>query len=241
MGLNKLEKNFRVQLNQREINPTPAAWDRLDAMLTVAEEEKVKPIFNWVYIAASIIGFLAIGYVFLNNPSEVVDAKRNEVVIDNTTPSTKKDSLIKEQQMLIPIQKKEKSIAVSQSASQKQSIVNSNAQQFINQTAKQSNPIANSSVANASDVELQAEKSAIDQKIIEIVQNQLAQSSQENAITEREREAKTAAINVNAASLLSKVDSELEISFREKAIMKINKNYKAVKVALANRNQTNKQ
>ena len=46
-------------------------------------------------------------------------------------------------------------------------------------------------------------------------------------------------IKVNASNLLSEVDGELELSFREKVINKINKNYKTVKVALDTRNQQN--
>jgi hypothetical protein len=41
---------------------------------------------------------------------------------------------------------------------------------------------------------------------------------------------------VNAKSLLSQVDGEVEYTFREKMLKKINKNYQEVKVALANRN-----
>ena len=43
-------------------------------------------------------------------------------------------------------------------------------------------------------------------------------------------------VKVDAKSLLSQVDGEVEQTFREKVITKINKNYKEVKVALANRN-----
>jgi hypothetical protein len=43
-------------------------------------------------------------------------------------------------------------------------------------------------------------------------------------------------IKVDAKSLLSQVDGEVEQTFREKVITKINKNYKEVKEALANRN-----
>jgi hypothetical protein len=45
------------------------------------------------------------------------------------------------------------------------------------------------------------------------------------------------AVKVNPNTLLSQVDGELELSFREKVINKVNKNYQTVKVALANRNQ----
>ena len=44
-------------------------------------------------------------------------------------------------------------------------------------------------------------------------------------------------MHVDAGNLLSQVDGELELSFREKVIGKINKNYQTIKVALANRNQ----
>ena len=44
-------------------------------------------------------------------------------------------------------------------------------------------------------------------------------------------------VKVSANSLLSQVDGELDQSFRDKVLNKINKNYKEVKVALATRNQ----
>jgi len=40
MEPNKLETQIKEQLNAREIQPSEMAWDRLDAMLTVAEEKK---------------------------------------------------------------------------------------------------------------------------------------------------------------------------------------------------------
>ena len=47
---------------------------------------------------------------------------------------------------------------------------------------------------------------------------------------------KTPSIKVNASSLLSQVDGEVEHTFREKIFTRINKNYQQVKVAVANRN-----
>ena len=43
-------------------------------------------------------------------------------------------------------------------------------------------------------------------------------------------------IHVNPDNLLSQVDDELELSFREKVINKVNRNYQTLKVALDNRN-----
>jgi hypothetical protein len=44
-------------------------------------------------------------------------------------------------------------------------------------------------------------------------------------------------VKVSASNLLSEVDKELTLSFRQKVIRKIDKNYKTVKLALINRNQ----
>lgn len=43
-------------------------------------------------------------------------------------------------------------------------------------------------------------------------------------------------INVDAKNLLSEVDTELDMSFRERVLNTVNKNYKSVKEAVANRN-----
>ncbi len=48
---------------------------------------------------------------------------------------------------------------------------------------------------------------------------------------------KVAAVKVDANSLLSEVDGELEQTFREKVISRIGKSYQNAKSALANRNQ----
>lgn len=58
MAPNKLDNQFRKGLENQEIQPSPVAWDRLDAMLTVAEKPKKR--FHLWPVAASIIGFLSL-------------------------------------------------------------------------------------------------------------------------------------------------------------------------------------
>ena len=88
MGQNKLENQIKVKLNSREIQPTAQAWDRLDAMLSVAEEKKTKRSFGWLFIAASILVFVSAGiFFFTQNTSEV----NNDSTIVET--EVKKDSI----------------------------------------------------------------------------------------------------------------------------------------------------
>lgn len=121
MGLDKIEKEFKNQLDQREIKPSAVAWDRLDAMLTAAESKKEKPKFNWIYIAASLIGFFMLGYVFYNNSGESVEGISSKAVVTNeakptTTPAKK------EQQPPIPSQKVIEVIAEKQDVSPKKKL-----------------------------------------------------------------------------------------------------------------------
>jgi hypothetical protein len=236
MGPSKLEKEFKSQLDQREIKPSPAAWDRLDAMLAVAEEKKAKPIYNWIYIAASIIGFLAIGYVFFSNPAALVDAKRTEVVESNLAKPAS-DSINREQQRPLQSQKESKVVANNQVATQKKNSAVSPSQKINKQIAVPQNQIAQTANTNKNSVEQQIEKSINNQKANEFNQISPIPITNKSQIAEVTAKTNNPTVKVNASNLLSEVDNELELSFREKVIRKIDKNYKTVKVALANRNQ----
>lgn len=56
----KIDKKFKSELDQRTMNPNPAAWDRLDAMLSM--EEKKKPFFfrSWMAVAAGFSGIMIV-------------------------------------------------------------------------------------------------------------------------------------------------------------------------------------
>jgi len=107
MEPNKLEKQIREKLNNREINPSEAAWDRLDAMLSVAEIKTKKRSFRWLYIAASFIGFLFIGTAYFSQKGSFVRNEKDKIVIQSV--STKNHQ--KTSNTLIPNSKKSEKIA----------------------------------------------------------------------------------------------------------------------------------
>ena len=241
MEPNKVDKIFRKSLQDREINPTPAAWDRLDAMLTVAEEKKAGPTYNWLYIAATIIGFIAIAIVFFSKTEPLEDVRRNEIVYENQTPIQGKDSIQDEKQKEILAPEISETVAESTQNKPTQSINK-------NQTNLNNNPIERKP-NNQTQLERQPSNEAIanNQAIINQKTEQSDQLSKpitnnpSTAVATLESNPKLGKtpIKVNASNLLSEVDGELELSFREKVINKINKNYKTVKVALDTRNQQN--
>jgi hypothetical protein len=241
MEPNKLDKKFRKSLQDREINPTPAAWDRLDAMLTVAEEKKAGTTYNWLYIAATIIGFIAIALVFFSKTQPLEDVRRNEIVYENETPMQGKDSIQDEKEKEILAPDINETIAESTQNKPTQPINK-------NQTNLKNNLIERKP-NNQTQLERQLSNEAIanNQSVINQKTEQPDQLSNpitnnpSNAIATLESNPKLGKtpIKVNASNLLSEVDGELELSFREKVINKINKNYKTVKVALDTRNQQN--
>ena len=92
MEPNNFEKDFREKLNNRTIEPSDKAWDRLDAMLSVAENKKPKGKNKWLYIAASVVGFLLVGTFFFNQKKNTLETTKNAIVIEE---NTKKDSGVK--------------------------------------------------------------------------------------------------------------------------------------------------
>ncbi|MCD0470829.1 hypothetical protein [Flavobacterium sp. JAS] len=247
MEPNNFEKDFREKLNQRTIEPSDKAWDRLDAMLSVAEEKKPTVRLRslqaskrkWLYIAASIVGFLLVGTFYFNQKKSVVETPKNNIVIEE---NTKKDSVVKP--TLNTIDSVRTEVATSEKESVRESEKQGNNHPDVlklnsNKPSKnEKNQVAESSVIIKNNPEKRSINTAnptVETSKKESV-DQLLLSAEKTVVAENSVKPK-AKIKVNANDLLNQVDGELELSFREKVITKVNKNYQTVKVALANRNQ----
>lgn len=220
MEPNKMDNQFREQLNEREIQPSDAAWDRLDAMLSIAEKKKRK--VSWIYIAASVLGFLLIGTTYFNGFETVEINKGTPLVLEQKKDrdNLEESEISNEDVSLGRIQKKSieshKVIADNKNLQKKPKQIQNKEKEIliINQkTEKQS-------------IKSQSDSATVDE-LLAAVENSSKKESQFD---------RNPSIQVNAAQLLSQVDGELELSFREKVINRVSKNYHTVKVALANRN-----
>ena len=240
MEPNKVENQIREKLNSREIQPSAQAWDRLDAMLSVAEEKKTKRPFGFLFIAASILVFATLGMFFFNQNS--IETKPQNDVVTNETKDTVKNEINKLQVPKVE-KNKENQVVVS---TEIQNLKSSNSNQgvsIINQ--KQSrNPIINQD----KEIEYQINQEIAQKEIPQIVNQKTSLinniesaklddfllTSLNKKVTKTSE--KQLSVKVDAKSLLSQVDNELELTFREKVIKKVSKNYQEIKVALANRN-----
>ncbi|HRA71801.1 MAG TPA: hypothetical protein PLB11_03130 [Flavobacterium sp.] len=230
MEQNKLETQFKEKLNSREIKPSEMAWDRLNAMLSVAElndtqqeNQKTKSKFTWLYIAASFIGFLLISTVFFKAKENTINIKKNTVVIENSNPKESSKVEIK-------------SIKAESNVSQ-------------TKVKSDSNPLVQTQKDTKSNVEIpifKTQENAVaeiqpNNQNLQVDENKnISHENMESLLASAEKNSKTdrknSSIKINSTDLLQQVDGELEVSFREKALNTITKKYKEAKEAFANRN-----
>ena len=205
MEPNNLENQIEQKLNSREIQPSQMAWDRLDAMLTVAEKPKRK--FPFLMIAASFLVFTTLGFLAYHF-TQSENAVTNEVVVGSDK---------------IEIQKKDEIINL------KEKIEVNQPNQFVNNLVSVSNK-KSKSVQKVSIINQKSnENSEKDQSIQEVVvlnsEKELKNSDNKNINVNAETllasvDSKTEIkqpnvtvpkIKVNPNSLLSEVDTELTV------------------------------
>lgn len=239
MEPNKLEKEFREKLNEREINPSANAWDRLDAMLQVAEETKPKRKYTWMYVAAGLLGFLLISTIYFNQSEIPNEDSNNTVVVKEEQSKDSVDEMKSNQNKIISKPLNTDAIVVQETEK-----VSEEKHQKLNYNKTNQNQVAEYSIIKEASKENwqnnQKTESKNNQKVIaetpkKAPLDQLLLSAEKTVVMDNGTPQKSK-VKVNANDLLLQVDGELELSFREKIINKVNKNYQTVKVALANRN-----
>lgn len=245
MEPNKIEEQFKQMLNSRELQPSDKAWDRLDAMLSVAEEKKTKRSFGWLYIAASILVLATAGMFLFNQGNEAVDNQRT-IVNSETKRDTVKNIRGTDQIPTLETNTSNEAIASSeqiQPMNNKTQVITKKS--IINQkTNTHSNQIHSERVIEYNNETEIAQKDT--PKIIEsnksLINKESISKADTNLLVDLDNAAKQSTnqkktIKVDARNLLSQVDGEVEYTFREKVFTKVNKNYQEIKVALVNRNK----
>lgn len=232
MGQNSFENQIKEKLENRSITPSNEVWSRLNEMLPASE--KPKQNYGWMFLAASCIGFIFIFMYFNSQTKEFVVTDKTKILIENKMAPGTEITINSSNGLGVILDKKnsEKEIVKLESK--------------INQ--KRNNEILvleNNGIKNNTKSNLDAGILNENQKPIVINQetqnsselgtnesNSLKETSQKNDL-----DAKSNQIRVNANSLLSQVENELNLTFRQKVVMKIAKNYKATKEVLVARNQ----
>ena len=228
MEPNKWEKEIKEKLNKRTIQPGEMAWDRLDAMLSVAEKKKT-PKYRWMYVAAGFLGFILAGTFFLNQQKteEIINNSTNTVVTAPEQKENLKESNVTNAQVTEFEDANEISntaVASIEKTTVKKKTNTKKQKPVINTVAPQNTTIA---VVGVVKTEILTENLSPDQEaevLLAETMNNISSSQQTK-------------VKVSANSLLSEVEGELDNNFRSKVWQTVTKNYNVVKTTVVNRNR----
>ena len=225
MEPNKIDNQIREKLNAREIQPSAQAWDRLDAMLAVSEEKKSKKGYGWFFVAASTILFFGLGF-FLFNSNETTEINNstpivttiNEEIDTVETNKINEISVEKEQHVLV-----QNEVNFSKTQKNKKS-------KETNELIKPENDLEEKITPNSQLQTPNSYKYVSPENLLAEVQ------TGEKVITSDKKISPKAKMKVDANSLLTNVEKELDENHRETTLDKLNRKFKDAKSALANRN-----
>lgn len=235
MEPNKLETQFRDQLNSREMKPSEMAWTRLDAMLSVAEKPKAK--FPWLYVAASFAGLLLIGTAYFTFQEKTIKTQKNEVVIQK--PVAPKTKTITSDSVNLKMEKKESIVQIIQKSTSKsnqpselkqESRVVKNQEAEVSGLNQHKDDIIVVSSEEKNFKSISKNKYVSAEKLLAEISNTKFESAHETMGNT------TKTISVNPQVLLSNAESELNQSYRESAFDRLNKKFNVIKTVLVNRN-----
>ncbi|HBI02181.1 MAG TPA: hypothetical protein PLL09_12305 [Flavobacterium sp.] len=223
MEPNNIDKQIKEKLNQREIQPSANAWDRLDAMLSV-EEQKPKRSYKWLSIAAVFVGFTLIGIFMMNKENSTENViLSNPIVLENETKLIENESTPKIENNLSEAKEVE---AVVHQLTKK-----------IEKPSTEINPKKDFLLDNHSkNEELIVESQPKESTAKYINAESLLAEIETGEKIEIPNISKKPSVKVDANALLSSAEKEVDETFRDKVIQSINKKYNSVKSTLANRN-----
>jgi hypothetical protein len=235
MAQHKIDNQIKSKLNSREIQPSAQAWDRLDAMLTVSENNKSKKGYGWFFVAASVVLFFGFGF-FIFNQNE--DTKINLSTPVVTTSKEEIDSIKinkisveKEQPILVQNENNFSTTQTNKKSGRSKELVKGYNVIDEKNTSNTHNPTPITQHPSPS-IQLPSPSIQLpspEKLLVEVPVNQKEiPSNKKNSVTSK--------IKIDAASLLSTVEKELDENYKETTLDKLTRKFQDAKSALANRN-----
>ena len=234
MEQDNFNKNIQEKFNFRTIEPSETAWNKLDAMLTVAAEKKQPNRFFWLSIAASFLLFSGVGYVFFQqNKQSRLTPTTEEIVTSKTNSETETHKQNTEESSVSFENELANNTTISTTSETKKSTTIHTAQKENSKLEVFETALLKQEEVNTVN---EIKKEGIKQEIKEPNYNY---TSAETLLAQAQGQKKPSNIisfkstlRVNPNELLQAVESELDQTFKEKTITKL----KQAKSAFVNRN-----
>ncbi|MBN4070388.1 hypothetical protein JYT76_01780 [Olleya sp. AH-315-F22] len=252
------EDNLKEKLEERRLQPSKNAWEKLQTRLDENENIKESKSFWWLGIAASFVGILIVVSVFFNkkddntikqsivNTEDVQEPKS----IDKTIIQSKDENPLAFEK----IQTETINKNITEKPSELKALTKQEQKEIIEEVKKDA--VAQVETERPKDIkvnniETEIKQSFEDLKLQEIVAQVQELKKVNNTVTDAEinvlldQAERDIALHklynentkkVDATALLQDVEADLEQSFRERAFKAIKSGYNYVKTTVAERN-----
>ncbi|AJR04808.1 hypothetical protein [Siansivirga zeaxanthinifaciens] len=247
MESNNFENKIKETLENRSIQPSAQAWDKLSNRLDSAATKPNNKTFWWLGIAASIIGVLFVVSIFFKNENSTnkIVVTPVEDVKESVAPEAMDANSFIEDKLDIVEDKTASSVETFQNDKQVPS-------QVLSHNDNENMELANQSESTNKDIKAPQEVLSFEDKKIQEVVAKIADLKSHNVpITEADIDAllleaqneirlqksnNQVAGTIDPLELLQDVEADLNQSFRSKVLEAIKASYGTVKTAVAQRN-----
>ncbi len=241
----KFEEHIKEKLDKREIQPSPRAWDEIASKLNTQPQKRQKNLV-WYAVAASFIGILVVSLFYFNNNGtfnevspEVVDSENKEVPQTNSRTVQEEAS----NNAIVVSSEKGNEKETFPAAALKGDVKSPKGTELL--IGEELNS-GNEKIVASTDAE-----EILNAKIAEVIAIVDQLNSSNHAVTDNEidsllRQAQRDILRdkllgeektVSAMALLSEVEDELDMSFRDQIFESLKNGYFKVRTAVADRNK----
>ncbi|MGI9552551.1 MAG: hypothetical protein ACR2MT_15215 [Aurantibacter sp.] len=256
MERNKFERQFKEQMQNREIRPSANAWKKISAQLEASKKPKNKGVL-WYAVAASFIGLLIISALFFQSKDNLRDADIQVVDTEKEKPNNVQKNLQFERgdEIEEPLNGIETEAVAVEGNSNQEAIQkkNESTQQDFEAITDKTTILASKETKNAEvkiNTLVQDSEVRIDLKIAEVLAQVDLLEQNDEAVTDAEidsllrtaqQELMTEGIfkkdnSVDAVALLTEVEDELNQSFRDQIFERLKLGFFKIRTAVADRN-----
>ena len=251
METDKFEQHIKSKLQQREIEPSAHAWERISGELNSASKPK-KSNFLWMGIAASVVVLMAVSVFYFTNTDDAIP--NDEVVIEENTNPVNNDSgkegvklsdreptepvVVEKEFLQQEFQQENHGVVVVESKVQK----NRKGQLSDNELNTFKDIKDTASIAELGETVIHDKVAEVLAKVTELEQagtvtdaevDSLLRKAQQDIL--KEKLFRTDA-SVDALALLNEVEDELDQSFRDQIFNSLKAGFIKVRTAVADRN-----
>lgn len=243
MAPNKFEKHIKKELEQREIQPSAKAWERISSELEASSQPKKKNYF-W-YVAASLIGLLIASTVYFKSSGEPIE-QSIQVVENPDRAEEGTQGIVETTVEVVSEQFVDHDEAVEEQETNEPMKSNQ-----VQDTKKVLAEVGqDKTMKDKLELPLEKSEELINTKIWEVVAQVDLLEQQNEALTDAEvdsllRKAQQEILSnrlfrddrsVDAMALLSEVEDELDKSFRDQIFESLKSGFIKVRTAVADRN-----